>query len=248
MINEEPGTGPQSASQGVERWGGRDFDGCDAAGAVLNRARRRRLVGGFRGALERHGPMVMTVCRDVLRDLHDAEDASQATFLVFAQKGGSIRRADSLASWLFGVALRIAAKARAEAARRRASSADKANENSLWQRRYARSSLRGVIRRAAWSAGEVSGTDRPVPPRRIDQRAGGRSARARGADGPASARAGTGAAARPTCPPRHGAGSRPARSWVRRRGAFRSPGWRRLSGRLRDWPRVERLQPSHRRP
>ena len=74
----------------------------------------------FAAILERHGPMVLGVCRDVLRDMHDAEDASQATFLVLAKKAGSIRRGDSLASWLFGVAMRVAAKARSEAARRRA--------------------------------------------------------------------------------------------------------------------------------
>ncbi len=74
----------------------------------------------FTVLVERHGPMVLGVCRDVLHDLHDAEDAAQATFLILARNASSIRRADSLASWLFGVALRVAARAKAEAARRRA--------------------------------------------------------------------------------------------------------------------------------
>jgi RNA polymerase sigma factor (sigma-70 family) len=74
----------------------------------------------FAVLVERHGPMVMGVCRDVLRNHHDAEDAAQATFLVLAKNGGSIRRVDSLASWLFGVALRVAARSKAQAARRRA--------------------------------------------------------------------------------------------------------------------------------
>ena len=74
----------------------------------------------FAGLVERHGPMVLGVCRDVLRNHHDAEDAAQATFLILAKNGGSIRRVDSLASWLFGVALRVAARSKAQAARLRA--------------------------------------------------------------------------------------------------------------------------------
>ncbi len=74
----------------------------------------------FAVLVQRHGPMVLGVCRDVLRNHHDAEDAAQATFLILAKHGGSIRRIDSLASWLFGVALRVAAKSRAQAVRLRA--------------------------------------------------------------------------------------------------------------------------------
>ena len=61
----------------------------------------------FTVLVEHHGPMVLGVCRDVLHDLHDAEDAAQATFLILARNASSIRRADSLASWLFGVACRL---------------------------------------------------------------------------------------------------------------------------------------------
>ena len=75
---------------------------------------------GFAALVERHGPMVLGVCRDVLRNHHDAEDAAQATFLILAKNGRSIRRVDSLASWLFGVALRVAARSKARAARLRA--------------------------------------------------------------------------------------------------------------------------------
>ena len=69
--------------------------------------------------VERHGPMVLSVCRKTLDDPHDADDALQATFLVLAKKAGSVRKADSVASWLHGVALRVAARARAERASRR---------------------------------------------------------------------------------------------------------------------------------
>jgi len=73
----------------------------------------------FLAVVERHGPMVLQVCRQILGNSHDAEDASQATFLVLARKARTIRRMDSVASWLYGVASRIAARARVDAARRR---------------------------------------------------------------------------------------------------------------------------------
>jgi hypothetical protein len=60
--------------------------------------------GAFAALVERHGPMVLRVCRDVLRDPHDAKDAAQATFLILARKASSIRRHTALASWLFGTA------------------------------------------------------------------------------------------------------------------------------------------------
>jgi polysaccharide biosynthesis/export protein len=74
----------------------------------------------FQVLVQRHGPMVLRVCRNVLGDATDAQDAFQATFLVLVRRSGSIRRLESLGSWLFGVACRVAARARVEAARRRA--------------------------------------------------------------------------------------------------------------------------------
>ena len=74
----------------------------------------------FEALVTRHGPMVLAVCRTALRDGHDAQDAFQATFLILARRARSIRRRDTVASWLFGVARRVALRARADAARRRA--------------------------------------------------------------------------------------------------------------------------------
>ena len=66
----------------------------------------------FAELVRRHGPMVLGACRQLLRNAHDSEDAFQATFLVLAQKAGSIRRPERLAYWLYGVATRVARKTR----------------------------------------------------------------------------------------------------------------------------------------
>jgi RNA polymerase sigma factor (sigma-70 family) len=74
----------------------------------------------FETLLRRHGPMVLAVCRRVLRHAQDAEDAFQATFLVLVRRAGSLRSRELLANWLYGVALRTALSARAMGAKRRA--------------------------------------------------------------------------------------------------------------------------------
>src|SRR5436305_1201857 len=87
-------------------------------GQLLDRFLARRDEAAFEALVERHGPMVLATCRRVLRDEHAAEDAFQATFLVLARRGRSVRTATSLGGWLYRVAFRIAARARAGEARR----------------------------------------------------------------------------------------------------------------------------------
>jgi RNA polymerase sigma factor (sigma-70 family) len=72
----------------------------------------------FRILVERHGPMVLGMCRSLVRDPHEADDAFQATFLVLVRKAGSIERRDTIGPWLHGVAGRVARRARDRAVRR----------------------------------------------------------------------------------------------------------------------------------
>jgi HlyD family secretion protein len=74
----------------------------------------------FEALVRRHGPMVLRVCRNALSDPNDALDAFQATFLVLVRRCGALKGLESLGGWLYGVACRVAARARVEAARRRA--------------------------------------------------------------------------------------------------------------------------------
>jgi RNA polymerase sigma factor (sigma-70 family) len=74
----------------------------------------------FTKLVQRHGPMVLGVCRQILRNEDDAEDAFQATFLVLARKARSIRAAEALPNWLYGVARRLAMRSRSAVARRHA--------------------------------------------------------------------------------------------------------------------------------
>src|SRR5262249_38278078 len=96
--------------------------GADAPtdGQLLEHFACRRDEAAFEALLERHGRMVWNVCWRVLANSSDAADAFQATFLVLVRKAGSIAKRDSVASWLYGVAHRVALDARAGAARRRA--------------------------------------------------------------------------------------------------------------------------------
>ena len=85
---------------------------------LLQRFVERHDEAAFTVLIERHGPMVLGVCRRALQHAQDAEDACQATFLVFARKAGSIRKKASLGSWLHGIACRVAANLRRQRIRR----------------------------------------------------------------------------------------------------------------------------------
>jgi RNA polymerase sigma-70 factor (ECF subfamily) len=73
----------------------------------------------FRLLVERHGAMVLAVCRSQLREAHDAEDAFQNTFLLLARRAGTIEHLETIGPWLRRVALRVAVRARAKACERR---------------------------------------------------------------------------------------------------------------------------------
>jgi RNA polymerase sigma factor (sigma-70 family) len=93
-----------SDGQLLEFFASRDGETAEQAFAVL---------------VERHGPMVHRVCRRLMGSAHDADDAFQATFLILARRAEAIRRRDSVGSWLFGVALKVASSDRAARNRRR---------------------------------------------------------------------------------------------------------------------------------
>ncbi len=88
-------------------------------GQLLDRFVARRDDDAFEAIVARHGPMVLAVCRSLLRDPNDVDDAFQAVFLVLVKRADSVRHRDLLGPWLHGVARRIAIRARSDAMRRR---------------------------------------------------------------------------------------------------------------------------------
>src|SRR5690348_7542618 len=75
---------------------------------LLKRFVARRDEAAFAALLGRHGPMVLGVCRRILRRPQDVDDAFQATFLILVQRAGSIGRPELVGGWLHGVAQRVA--------------------------------------------------------------------------------------------------------------------------------------------
>src|SRR5262245_36421984 len=100
----------------------------DAAGVtdgdLLTRYVRHRDEAAFAALVCRHGPMVLAVCRRVLHNPHDAEDAFQATFLVLVRKASAVRCPGLVGNWLYGVAYRTAQHARRALLKRRTREAE----------------------------------------------------------------------------------------------------------------------------
>ncbi len=91
----------------------------EADGPLLRRFVSRNDEAAFQVLVTRHGPMVLRVCRDLLRDRHAAEDAFQVTFLILARKAQTLWVNDSLSVWLYGVTRKVATRARFAAERQR---------------------------------------------------------------------------------------------------------------------------------
>ncbi|CAN5143456.1 hypothetical protein BH10PLA2_BH10PLA2_16840 [soil metagenome] len=111
---------------------------------LLEAFTQRRDQSAFESLVIRHGPMVQSVCRRLLRDVADADDAFQATFCVLARKASSIRKVESVGSWLYGVAVRTARHCLAANSRRQ-----------FCERQHARSEAVQALDNMTW--GELRG-------------------------------------------------------------------------------------------
>ena len=93
-------------------------DGTQTSAVLLERFIGNRDETAFAALVQRHGAMVWGVCRRLLGNHHEAEDAFQTTFLVLVRKASSVVPREMIARWLYGVAYHAALKARRKMARR----------------------------------------------------------------------------------------------------------------------------------
>jgi len=103
----------------LRQWVGARPSENDSDGQLLERFATQHDEAAFATLMQRHGPLVLSVCRRLLADPHSVDDAFQATFVVLVRRAAALKKEGSLGSWLYTVAYRIALKARAHAARRR---------------------------------------------------------------------------------------------------------------------------------
>lgn len=108
----------RKAVQNIQELAGMPAAGRCSDRQLLERFASQREETAFATLVDRHGPLVLGVCRRVLQHEQDAEDAFQATFQVLAHKAARVRWHESAASWLYEVAWRVAQKARSHALRR----------------------------------------------------------------------------------------------------------------------------------
>src|SRR5271156_2147013 len=101
-----------SLMQHIRRLVGSAAPGDATDANLLEQFRLQQDEAAFTALVQRYGPLVLGVCRRVLHDSHEAEDAFQATFFVLARRAPAIRNPEALSSWLHGVAVRIAQRAR----------------------------------------------------------------------------------------------------------------------------------------
>jgi serpin B len=113
-----------TALRHIRRFLGARAGGESSDRVLLDRFTQQHDETAFAALVERHGPMVLAVCRRLLENSHDADDAFQATFLVLVRKVGMIPWRESIGPWLHRVAHRVALKARANRGRRQASEKD----------------------------------------------------------------------------------------------------------------------------
>src|SRR5262249_4515209 len=102
----------------VQRWISAPQGGDASDALLLERFVQHQDEAAFAALVPRHGALGLQSSRRVLGDAHEAEDAFQASFLVLARKARSLKQPEALPAWLYGVARRVALKARTKSAGR----------------------------------------------------------------------------------------------------------------------------------